>query len=202
PAPPTDDRMIALDPGHGGSDPGAIGNGLTEKVLTLDISNRLRDVLLARGWKVTMTRTRDVDVYQPNDSARDELQARDDIANAAGARLLVSVHINSYTSSWLNGTTTYYYKPDALPLAQAIHARLAAMLPTKDDGIQKANFYVIHHCTMPAVLVETAFLSNPGDAADLREPAFLQKVAIAIADGVADYAGQPTAGPATPSPGE
>lgn len=187
-APGVNPRLIVLDPGHGGSDDGAMHNGLVEKELTLDISRRLRALLIARGWLVKMTRDSDVDVFAPNDSARDELQARCDVANAAGARLFVSVHINSFTSSDQSGTTTYYYKADSYGLADAIHARLAANLPTKDDGIRKENFYVIHHTNAPAVLVETAFISNPGDAQLLRSDAFLQKVASSIAAGVGDYA--------------
>jgi N-acetylmuramoyl-L-alanine amidase len=183
----TNPKLIVIDPGHGGSDSGAEHNGLVEKDLNLDISKRLRAILLARGWQVKMTRDSDVDVFGPNASAHDELQARDDVANRAGARMYVSVHTNSFTSSSLNGTTTYYFRPDSYPLAQAVHARLAA-LPTKDDGIRKDNFYVIHHATMPAILVETAFLSNPGDAGFLKSGAFLQRIAGCIADGIEDYA--------------
>jgi N-acetylmuramoyl-L-alanine amidase CwlD len=184
----TNPRLIVIDPGHGGSDAGAMHNGLVEKDLNLDISRRLRAILIARGWQVKMTRDTDVDVYEPNDSARDELQARDDVANAAGARMFVSIHTNSFTTSLLNGTTTYYFKTDSYALADAVHAHLAASLPTKDDGIVKDNFYVIHHATMPAILVETAFLSNPGDAALLKTSNFLQKIAGGIADGIDEYA--------------
>jgi len=183
-------RLIVIDPGHGGSDFGAMHNGLTEKDLTLDISRRLRAQLIARGWQVKLTRDSDVDVFEPNDSARDELQARCDVANNAHARLFISVHINSFTSGGLNGTTTYYYKSDSSGLAEAVHARLSDALPTKDDGIVRENFYVVHHTSMPAILVETAFLSNQGDAQLLKSSAFLQKVATAIADGVGDYAGK------------
>jgi N-acetylmuramoyl-L-alanine amidase len=190
PPPPagTNPRLIVIDPGHGGSDTGAMHNGLVEKDLTLDISRRLRALLISRGWLVKMTRDSDVDVYQPNDSARDELQARCDIANGAGARLFISVHVNSFTSGGLNGTTTYYYKADSYALADAVHARLAASLPTQDDGIRKENFYVIHHTSAPSILVETAFLSNPSDARLLKSGAFLQKVAAGVANGVGDYA--------------
>ncbi len=189
----TNARLIVIDPGHGGSDFGAMHNGLTEKDLNFEISRRLRALLLARGWQVKMTRDSDVDVYAPNDSAHDELQARCDVANNAHARMFISVHSNSFTSSSLNGTTTYYYKADSYPLADAVHARLAESLPTKDDGIIKENFYVIHHTSMPAILIETAFLSNPDDAQLLKSPAFLQKIAVAIADGVGDYAGKSAA---------
>jgi N-acetylmuramoyl-L-alanine amidase len=188
PAPGTNGKLIMIDPGHGGSDTGATHNGLVEKDLNLDIARRLRAVLVARGWQVKMTRDSDVDVYQPNDSAHDELQARDDIANAAGARMLVSIHCNAFTMTSLNGTTTYYYRADSYGLASAVHARLAANLATKDDGIRKENFYVIHHGNMPSILIETAFVTNASDAAQLRSPAFLQKVATSIADGVGDYA--------------
>jgi len=182
-------RLIVLDPGHGGSDSGAQQNGLTEKLVALDASQRLRALLAARGWTVKMTREADTDVFAPNDSARDELQARCDFANAAGASLFISIHVNSFTSSDLNGTTTYYYKAQDRALADAVHRRLiAAELGTADDGVRKANFYVIRHTAMPAILIETAFMSNPEDAALLRSPAFLQKIASAVADGVGDYA--------------
>jgi N-acetylmuramoyl-L-alanine amidase len=187
-APTLNPKLIVIDAGHGGSDAGAAHNGLTEKDVTLDISMRLRALLLARGWQVKMTRADDSDVYAPNDSAKEELQARDDVANNAGARLFVSVHVNSFTSSSLNGTTTYYYKGSDLSLAEAIHRRLISALGTKDDGVRKENFYVLHHARMPAALVETAFLSNPSDAELLHSPAFLQKIALSIADGIGDYA--------------
>lgn len=181
-------RLIVIDAGHGGSDAGSVHLGLTEKDLTLDISRRLRTALIARGWQVKMTRDSDIDVYKPNDSGVEELQARDDVANTAGARFLISVHTNAFTSSSLNGTTMYYYKSDSLGLATAVHGRLARELPTADDGIRKENFYVIHHTDMPSILIEVAFDSNPGDAALLRTDAFKNQVAKSIAAGVGDYA--------------
>lgn len=186
-------RLIVLDPGHGGSDSGAEHNGLTEKVLTLDIAQRLRPMLVARGFAVKMTRDRDVDVFAPNDSAHDELQARCDAGNSAAAAMFVSIHINSSTSSAPNGTTTFFYKPQDYALAAAIERRLVPALGTANDGVQKANFYVMRHTTMPATLIETAFLSNVSDAALLRLPQFRQRVATAIADGIGDYAMHPEA---------
>lgn len=186
-------RLIVIDAGHGGSDPGAQNTalGLREKDLNLDISQRLRKILIAQGWQVKMTREGDADVAAPNAADREELQARCDLANNNGARMFISVHTNSFTSSALNGTTTYYYKNIDKPLADAVQSHLIALLGTKDDGVRKNNFYVIHHTTMPAILVETAFISNPADAQLLRSPAFLQRVAQAIADGIAEYSGGP-----------
>ncbi len=192
---PLDARLIVIDPGHGGSDAGSQHNGLSEKALNLDMAKRLRTILVARGWNVRMTRETDVDVYRPNDSGRDELQARDDIANAAGARLFISIHSNAFVTSGPHGTTTYYYKPDSIGFANAIHARLASTLPTKDDGVIHENYYVIRHASMPAVLIESAFLSNPVDAGYLRSEAFLQRLALAVADGVGDYTQTPTSQP-------
>jgi N-acetylmuramoyl-L-alanine amidase len=184
-------RLIVIDPGHGGSDTGAYRGNAVEKDLTLDISKRLKSILVARGWQVMMTRETDRDVFAPNDSAHDELQARDDVANNNGARLLISIHVNSFINAGPRGATAYYYKPNDLALAQAVDKRIASELTIKNDGIVKDKLYVVHHANMPATLIETAFVSNPDDRALLQDPAWRQKMAQAIADGIADYAGTP-----------
>ena len=184
-------RLIVIDPGHGGTDPGTVHHGSSEKALALDMSRRLRSVLIARGWQVIMTHDTDRDVYGPNASDRAELQARDDVANNAGARMFVSVHVNGFMNSGPNGTTSYYSKASDVPLAQAVQHRLSSSLGTSDDGIVKSKLYVTLHAAMPAVLVETAFITNPDDYAKLSSPAWRQKVALAIADGIGDYAGSP-----------
>jgi N-acetylmuramoyl-L-alanine amidase CwlD len=182
-------RLIVIDPGHGGSDPGSYRGDAVEKVITLDISKRLRDILTARGWQVMMTRDDDRDVYQPNDDATDELQARDDVANHNGARLLVSVHVNAFMNAGPHGATVYYYKQSDYALAQAIDKRVASELTVKNDGVVKDKLYVIHHANMPASLIETAFVSNPDDRALLQSPQWRQEMAQAIADGIEDFAG-------------
>ncbi len=184
---PANPHLIVIDPGHGGSDPGAVRGSLQEKSLALDIARRVRDILVARGWQVLMTRTDDRDVFAANDSARDELQARDDVANSRGARLLVSIHVNSYVNSGPHGVATYYYKPSDLALAQSVSRRIAAELGVNNNGVIKDKLYVINHAAMPAALVETAYLSNPDDFALLQSGSWRQKVAQAIADGIADY---------------
>jgi N-acetylmuramoyl-L-alanine amidase len=161
--------------------------GVSEKELTLDMAKRLRAILIGRGWEVRMTRETDVDVYAPNDSPHDELQARDDIANKAGARLFVSIHANAFINSGPYGTTTYISKPDDVAFAHFVESHLAAD-GTKDDGIVKSHLYVTLHARMPAVLIETAFLTNPGDYALLTSAAWRQKVAQEIADGIGQYA--------------
>ncbi len=183
-------HLIVIDPGHGGSDPGSLGNGITEKTVTLDMSKRLRQILVSRGWQVIMTRETDRDVFGPNASGRSELQARIDPAISNGARMFISIHANAFTNSGPHGTTTYYGKAADIPLARAIARRAAESLGTSDNGIVRdANLYLLHHSTVPSVIVETAFLSNPFDAQKLGDPAWRQKVAQAIADAIGDYAG-------------
>jgi len=184
-------RLIVIDPGHGGSDVGSYRGDLVEKTLALDMSKRLRDILVSRGWQVIMTRETDKDVFAPNDSAADELQARDDVAINNGARLFVSIHVNAFINSGPHGATVYYYKPNDVALAQAVERRIGASGIIKDDGTVKDKLYVVHHATMPAALVETAFISNPDDRQLLQSPQWRQKMALAIADGIADYAGSP-----------
>jgi N-acetylmuramoyl-L-alanine amidase len=184
-------RLIVIDPGHGGSDVGSYRGDAVEKTLALDMSKRLRDILVSRGWQVMMTRETDKDVFAPNDSAAEELQARDDIANNNGARLFVSIHVNAFINSGPHGATVYYYKPNDLGLAQAVERRIASSGIIKNDGTVKDKLYVVHHANMPATLVETAFISNPDDRLLLQSSAWRQKMALAIADGIADYAGTP-----------
>jgi N-acetylmuramoyl-L-alanine amidase len=184
---PTNPHLIVIDPGHGGSDRGSVHGGIAEADVALDMSKRLRDILIARGWQVKMTRATDVDVYAPGDTAHQELQARVDVANNAGARLFVSIHANAFINSGPYGTTVYISKPDDAALARIVESHLAAD-GTKDDGIVKSHLYVTLHARMPAVLIETAFLSNPSDYALLASPAWRQKVAQEIADGIGQYA--------------
>jgi N-acetylmuramoyl-L-alanine amidase len=184
---PTNPNLIVIDPGHGGSDPGAVRGGLQEKSLTLDMSKRVRDILIARGWQVVMTRTDDRDVFAANDSARDELQARDDVANSRGARLMISIHVNSYVNSGPHGVATYYYKASDLSLAQSVSRRVASELGISNNGVIKDKLYVVNHAAMPAALVETAYISNPDDFALLQSSSWRQKMAQAIADGIVDY---------------
>ena len=129
---------------------------------------------------------------KPNADDRAYLQTRCDVANNAGARLFISIHINSAPNESAHGTTVYWYKPQDAALAQAIERSVIPLAGTQDDGTRHENFYVVRHSTMPAVLIETAFATNPGDVALLRQPSFLQNVAQGIANGVKAYAGAPS----------
>lgn len=190
---PTDPRLIVIDPGHGGNDPGAMNQsaGLVESHLTLSIARRVQALLMRDGWRVTLTRDGDYEVGDPNGDDKQELQARCDVANAAGARLFISIHINASVSSMPDGMTTYYWRPADRAFAQSIQQALVAATGDTDDGVKRDNFYVIHHTVMPAVLVEAGYLSNSHDADLLEQPAFLDRIAQGIARGVNDFTGGP-----------
>jgi N-acetylmuramoyl-L-alanine amidase len=188
-------NVIVIDPGHGGNDPGAINQqlGLIESHLNLAIAQRLKTDLERDGWHVVMTRDGDYEVGDPNGNDDQELQARCDIANAAGARLFISVQVNSSVSRTPSGLTTYFWRSSDRALAQTIQNAITRASGAGDAGVKRANYYVIHHTVMPSVLIENAYLSNWHDAALLAQPAFLDRLAAGIAQGVKDYTGGPPA---------
>ena len=156
-------KIITIDPGHGGSDSGAIGpNGYTEKEGAFAISQKVASILNQSGAKVVMTRDSDVDVYGPNASARNELQARVDVGNNANSDIFVSIHCNAFVNPAANGTQTFYYGSSyqGQRLAQSIQEKMIEANGLRDRGISTCNFYVVKHSYMPAVLIETAFITN------------------------------------------
>lgn len=183
------DKVICIDPGHGGTDVGAIGKISQEKNITLAISKKIADLLNDAGAKVIMTRTTDVDVYAPYDAAAEELQARCNIANAAKADAFVSVHIDSFSSADARGVTAYYNSktPHDYSLAKYIHNQNMQATEFPDRGTRMANFYVLLHTNMPAVLLELGFISNPTEERALNSEKQQQNFAESIVKGLADY---------------
>jgi N-acetylmuramoyl-L-alanine amidase len=172
--------VIVLDPGHGGSDPGGVGNGLQEKDLTLDIANRTKSYMNANyPASVYMTRTSDVYV---------SLDGRTTYANNLGASFFTSMHINSFSDASPNGLETYYYPgaADGQSLATNIYNKLKGSYSTL-RGIKSADFYVLHYTYMAAALGETGFISNATDAANLKSATFKQNLAVQYAQGMHVY---------------
>lgn len=183
-------KIITLDAGHGGSDSGAVGpNGYMEKEATLAITQNLADILSNSGAKVVMTRTTDVDVYGPDASATNELQARVNVGNRADADLFISIHCNAFTNPAANGTQTFYYGGSASGkrLAGLIQQEMIEANGLYNRGISTCNFYVVKHSYMPAVLIETAFISNYNEEALLSDPQWQMQLAEAIARGISEY---------------
>ena len=182
-------KTICIDPGHGGSDTGALGAFSQEKNITLAISKKVQTLLQQAGANVIMTRTTDVDVYAPNDGAVEELQARCNIANAAKADAFVCIHIDSYSSADAGGVTAYYNSKTShdAGLAKYIHNQNMKATNFQDRGVRTANFYVLLHTNMPATLLELGFISNPGEEKALNSEAQQQNFAESSVKGLADY---------------
>ncbi len=176
---PRGGHLVAIDPGHGGKDPGAVGaTGLVEKDVVLDIGLRLREALHRQSVRTVMTRETDVFV---------DLADRVAIAMRAGATVFVSVHANATTRGVIRGVETYYLRPNSLLLATWIQEELGRSLGIPDRGVRTANFKVLRDSPVPAVLVELGYLTNVEDEALLRTPAFRQRAAEAIARGVVRF---------------
>lgn len=185
-------KVIVIDPGHGGSDPGAISqNGnVMEKNVTLPIAMALKKDLENMGAKVFMTRTTDVDVYGPNASGPDELQARVNVGNYNKADLFVSIHINSFTNPNVGGISAYYYNKSSYDrkIADTIDQQISSAAGFGGDrGVIADDLYVLRHTGMPATLLELGFISNPQEANLLTQSSVQEDFANRIAQGIKNY---------------
>ena len=188
-------RKIAIDPGHGGSDSGAIGpTGVMEKSVTIRVSKEVKRLLEAEGATVILTRTGDTEVSSKGAQATavEELEARCEIANKANADIFISIHADAFTNREVKGTTAYYYtkgSPQSRRLADSVRTALIDSIGTLDRGTQTSNFYVVKHTDMPSILVEISFISNADEERMMNSEAGIKKIARGIADGIADYFG-------------
>ena len=171
---------VVIDPGHGGRDPGAVGiGGLREKDINTAVSRRIQSSLSERGINVVMTRSDDREV---------DLQPRVNVAERADADIFVSIHSNAISLSRpdVNGLETYYYS-SGFRLAQTIHNNVLQRTDLRDRGVRRARFYVLVNTSMPAVLVETGFVTGREDAARFRNPSEVNEIADGITAGILQY---------------
>jgi len=172
----SDSTVVVIDAGHGGHDRGGIyGQRVAEKMMALDVAQRLRTVLSAQGYRVVMTR--DSDVFVP-------LGVRVAIANSYPNAIFVCIHFNAARRGGANGIETYFYGRDSLPLASAIHYYVAGGAPTSNRGVRRRGYYVLRKSRIPAVLVECGFLTNPTEAQYALSSSYRQQLADEIARGV------------------
>lgn len=210
-APP---RLIVIDPGHGGTDPGTDNKRvrIAEKTAALDVAQRLKKLLETRGWRVRLTREGDT---RFSGNPRVDLPLRANFANQAGAEVFVSIHFNNAPEA-IKGVETYVLPtqhmlstaatspdedtPRALPgnrfdhanllLGYSLHRALTRGLGTPDRGFKRARWAVLRTLNCPGVLVECAYLSNDDEARRVAQPAFRQQIAESLADGLAAYSEQ------------
>ena len=171
---------IFIDAGHGGTDSGAIGNGLQEKNVTLQIANRVRDMLLNeyQNISVKMSRTGDQTL---------SLKQRTDMANAWGADFFLSIHINSGGGI---GYEDFIYdklsdSSKTAKLRNVIHEEITKLIGMRNRGKKKANFHVLRESKMDAILTENGFIDNASDAALMKSNAWLDKAACGHVNGLA-----------------
>ncbi|MCS6814427.1 MAG: N-acetylmuramoyl-L-alanine amidase [Cyanobacteria bacterium] len=177
---PIDQPVVVIDPGHGGLDPGAVGiGGLREKDVVLPIALNVGARLQQQGLPVVLTRVDDRDL---------DLEPRVQLAEQVRAKLFVSIHANSIGADRpdVNGLETYYYMSGS-QLAQTLHGYLLQLAGVRDRGVRQARFYVLRKTSMPAVLIETGYVSGYEDANRLRNPIAQQQIADAIAQGILQY---------------
>ena len=177
-----ENKVIALDPGHGGRDPGAVAFGLKEKDLVLDMSLILQTKLQQAGAKVYMTRTEDVFI-----SLGDRVQA----VKKENADIFLSVHVNSASLASVHGTETFwnrnFEKYNSHLLASSLQTKLVDNLGTRNRGVKEAGFEIIKYTQVPSVLIELGFLTNYDEAQRLASHQFQEQTAQAIVDGLVDY---------------
>jgi len=169
-------RTIVIDAGHGGFDRGGVpGQRISEKDKCLDVAQRLKGILQAEGYRVIMTR--DSDVFIP-------LPTRVAIANSNRGASFVSIHFNCASRVGANGIETYYYSSDSASLAASIHRNVVSGAPSENRGIRRRGFYVLRRTSIPAVLVECGFLTNPTEGRLALTGDYRQKLAEQIARGI------------------
>ncbi|WP_170972132.1 N-acetylmuramoyl-L-alanine amidase [Bacillus yapensis] len=191
-------RTVFLDPGHGGSDSGAIYGSVREADLNLAVAKKVESLLISRGYEVMMSRTNNTYVT---------LLDRSVMANALGPEIFVSIHHNNATSTSANGIESYYYEYNpgypskinqslhnnidritkSVTLTNLIQNNMVSYTGANNRGTDGAAFSVIREVTMPATLLELGFLSNNNERQNLLNGSYQDKLARAIADGIDEY---------------
>ncbi len=175
---PLQGLTIIVDAGHGGHDTGAPGRKSKEKDHTLDIARRVQRYLTERGANALLTRSNDTYIT---------LQGRVDFAQSRNADMFISIHMNSSSSSASNGTETFYSTDKSLLFAREIHKEFVSATGRKSRGVSRARFYVIRKTTMPSVLLECAFVSNPTEENIALSTQWRERLAQGVTRGVINY---------------
>lgn len=188
-------RIVMLDPGHGGYDPGAITvKGVYEKEINLQIAQIVKEMLQPSGIEVFLTREEDVD-YVPDGvtgkitKKQIDLNKRIEMASNAKADVYVSLHVNSTATGQNSGAETFYhYKSEEGKRLAALIQQELIKIPAMNQRVAKpGDFYVIKNTKMPAVIVEVGYLSSAKEQKKLQETWYQTQLARAIAKGIANY---------------
>lgn len=178
-------HLIVLDPGHGGFDVGATSHNLEEKALALRTAVLVKRYLSSMGYRVILTRSRDVFI---------PLKKRTAIANDTKSKLLVSLHYNAFKSANAKGIEVYYYdkgskwrSSNSKKLAQNVLSRMVEHTGASSRGVKHGNLHIVREATMPAILIEGGFITHPEESERLHDQKYLNQIAQAIAEGIDKY---------------
>lgn len=187
-------RIVVVDAGHGGVDPGKIGvDDSLEKDINLEIAERLKTILEQQDIQVVMTREEDKGLYEETASNKkaQDLKKRCSLINEGQADCAVSIHQNSYHEEYVKGAQVFYYgnSGDAERLAELIQTRLKEGVDPENNRQVKANesYYLLKKTSIPVVIVECGFLSNWEEAKLLQEEEYQNRIAWAVAMGTIRY---------------
>lgn len=187
-------KIIVLDSGHGGVDSGKVSVlGEYEKDINLAIAVKLRDMLIAGGYEVVMTRNDDEGLYSEGSSNKktEDLKKRCEIIDSSGAVFAISIHQNSYHEGNVKGAQVFYYKAseEGKLLAQTIQDAMKEKLDKTNKRQAKSNgdYYLLKNTKVPTIIVECGFLSNYEEAKKLSDDSYQKKVAQAIYIGIEQY---------------
>lgn len=182
------DRLIVIDAGHGGTDPGALSiTGKREKDLAISVSSKLNNSLKEKGYNTLMTRDTDVFV---------DLYERARIANNSNGDIFISIHGNSFTNNKaIKGIEVYYWpknkskikEEEQYPLAKSVFDELLKATGAASRGVKTNSYVVIRETKMPAILIETGFLTNPEEEKLLYTEEYQNKIVEGIVKGIENY---------------
>ena len=180
-------KVIVVDPGHGGSNPGAVANNTREADNNLAVGLKLRDKLVQAGAKVIMTRENDRTVAPEGSSLSTELEARVNLATINHADMFISIHSNENPDANVSGAMTFYPNGKSSTLASKVEDALITETGAVNKGTSAETFYVLRNASVPSTLVEMGFVSNEKEATLLNSDTYRTKIAQGLYSGIVEY---------------
>ncbi|MGG4495479.1 N-acetylmuramoyl-L-alanine amidase family protein [Brevibacillus reuszeri] len=173
---------VVIDPGHGGKDRGATGaSGSFEKDFTLKLARKVEELAKQEPRiQVYMTRTDDRFISSVD-------RERPTFANDLGADLFISIHGNTYEDPGVSGTETYFYHENSLSLADIMQRQVVQASGFRDRGVKHGDYFVLQETDMPAVLIETGYLTNPQEENAMLTEDVQSRIAASILEGIREY---------------
>ncbi|BAF59606.1 N-acetylmuramoyl-L-alanine amidase [Pelotomaculum thermopropionicum SI] len=194
-------KLIVIDPGHGGDDPGALGStGKHEKDIVLEVSKKLAEILRQGGAEVVLTRESDRDLSDPEtknlyQAKLQDLSRRVELANNRKADLFISIHVNSFPDPREDGAQTFSQpgSEESRKLAVAIQNELNRFSANPGREARQVDYFANSMARMPSVIIEIGFITNPQEEKLMLDPIYQNKIAWAIYAGIVRYFAQPRA---------